>query len=128
MIRTIGMTVALSVLPQLAAADEVRHTSFGSFMVGSYAASADRCGANDTAAVTIADTKFTMAGDACEVRWIVETIGRNGAFFSAHAACTRKERSEPKVLDVIFQPAGDGRLLIGAGFDNLKPYVRCERR
>ena len=119
---------AVLLLPEIAAADEIRHTSFASFMVGTYAASQDRCGANDKSAVTIAATKFTMADDACEVRWIVETVGRNGAFFSAHAACTRKDRSEPKVMDVIFQPAGDRRLLIGDSFDNLRPYVRCERR
>jgi hypothetical protein len=28
-------------------------------------------------------------------------------------------------MDVIFQPASDGRLLIGDGFDNLKSYQRC---
>ena len=119
---------AVLLLPEIAAADEVRHTSFGSFMVGSYAASADRCGANDKSNVSIAATKFTMADDACDVRWIVETTGRSGVFFSAHANCTRKDRSEPKVMDVIFQPAGDRRLLVGDSFDNLKPYVRCERR
>lgn len=119
---------AVLLLPAIAAADEIRHTSFGSFMVGSYAASEDRCGANDKSDVTISATKFTMADNACDVRWIVETIGRNGAFFSAHAACTRKDRGEPKVQDVIFQPADDRRLLIGDSFDNLKPYVRCGGR
>lgn len=127
MMRTVSTAAAL-LLPAIAAADEIRHTSFGSFMVGTYAASEDRCGANDAAAVTITATKFTMAEDACEVRWIVETIGRNGAYFSAHAACTRKDRSEPQVRDVIFQPATDRQLMVGDSFDNLKPYVRCGRR
>jgi hypothetical protein len=127
MMRTVAVAAVL-LLPEIAAADEVRHMSFGSFMVGSYAASQDRCGANDKSAVTIAANKFTMADDACDVRWIVETVGRNGVFFSAHGACTRKDRSEPKVMDVIFQPAGDGRLLIGDGFDNLRPYVRCRAK
>ncbi len=119
---------AVLLLPEIAAADEIRHTSFASFMVGAYAASQDRCASNDKSNITIAETKFTMSDDACDVRWIVETVGRNGAFFSAHAACTGKDRSEPKVMDVIFQPAGDGRLLIGDSFDNLKPYMRCGRR
>ena len=119
---------AVLLLPAVAAADEIRHTSFGSFMTGTYAASADRCGASDKSAVTIGVTTFTMAEDACDVRWIVETTGRSGVFFSAHGACSRKGGSEPKVMDVIFQPAGDGRLLVGDSFDNLKPYVRCERR
>ena len=70
------MAAVLGLLPEIAAADEIRHTSFASFMVGTYAASGDRCGANDKSAVTITETKFTMADDACDVRWIVETIGR----------------------------------------------------
>jgi hypothetical protein len=127
MMKTVAMGAVL-LLPGIAAADEVRHTSFGSFMVGTYAASEDRCGANDKSGVTIAAARFSMADDACDVRWIVETVGRNGAYFSVHAACTRKDRSEPKVTDVIFQPAGDRRLLIGDSFDHLKPYVRCGQR
>ena len=124
MIRTVAIAAVL-LLPEIAAADEIRHTSFGSFMVGTYAASEDHCGANDTSAVKIGVTNFTIAEDACDVRWIVETTGRSGVFFSAHANCTRKDRSEPKVMDLIFQPAGDGRLLIGDSFDNLKSYQRC---
>ena len=127
MIRTVAMAAALGALPQLAAADEIRHTSFGSFMLGTYATSQDRCGANDKSTITISATKFTMSDDSCAVRWIVETVGRSGAYFSAHAACTRQGQSDPQVKDVIFQPAREGQLLVGNGFDNLKPYVRCER-
>jgi len=122
------MTAALGMLPQIAAADEIRHTSFSSFMVGTYAPSQDRCGSDDKSTITISETKFTMSDDSCVVRWIVETVGRNGAYFSTHAACTRKDQSEPRVMDVIFQPSGGRQLLVGSSFDNLKPYVRCRQR
>jgi hypothetical protein len=62
------------------------------------------------------------------VRWIVETVGGGGAFFSAHVACTRKDQSTPRVMDMIFQPESDDKILVGSSFDNLMPYVRCPRR
>jgi hypothetical protein len=122
------MAAVLGALPAIGAADEIRHTSFGSFMLGTYAASGDRCAANDKSSITISETKFTMSEDSCAVRWIVETVGRSGAIFSVHAACARAAQSTPKVMDVIFQPTNDEGLLVGSSFDNLKPYVRCPRR
>ena len=83
MMRTIPAILpailAVSVLPsQRAGADEVRHTTFPSVLVGRWAPSAELCTAKDKSNVTIAADGYSTADGKCSVRWIVETPGSRG--------------------------------------------------
>ena len=131
MMRTIPAILpailAVSVLPsQRAGADEVRHTTFPSVLVGRWAPSAELCTAKDKSNVTIAADGYSTADGKCSVRWIVETPGSRGPNYAIHAQCESDgQPAKADVINMILRPEGGDKISIGRSFTDLKPYLRC---
>ena len=119
--------LAVSTLPsQRAGADEVRHTTFPSALVGRWAPSAELCAAKDKSNVTIAADGYSTADGKCSVRWIVETPGSLGTNYAVHAQCEGDAQAKPDVVNMILRPEGSDKVSIGTSFTDLKPYLRCQ--
>jgi hypothetical protein len=119
--------LAIAALPsQRAGADEVRHTTFPSVLVGRWAPSAELCAAKDKSAIAIAADGYSTADGKCSVRWIVETAGSRGPNYAVHAQCEGDgQPAKPDVVNMILRPEGNDRASIGKSFTDLKSYVRC---
>ena len=118
---------AVSALPsQRAAADEIRHTTFPSVLIGRWAPSAELCAAKDKSNVTIAADGYSTADGKCSVRWIVETPGSLGPNYAVHAQCEADgQPAKADVINMILRPEGSDKISIGTSFTDLKPYLRC---
>ena len=131
MIRTaftiLPAILAVSVLPsQRAGADEIRHTTFPSVLVGRWAPSAELCAAKDKSNVAIATDGYSTADGKCSVRWIVETAGSRGPNYAVHAQCEADgQPARADVVNLILRPEGADQVVIGKSFTDLKPYLRC---
>ena len=119
--------MALSALPpQHAGADEVRHTTFPSVLVGTWAPNAELCAAKDKSNITIAADGYSTAAGKCSVRWIVETAGSRGPNYAVHAQCEGDgPAAKADVVNMILRPEAGDRLSVGTSFTDLKPYLRC---
>jgi hypothetical protein len=119
--------LAVSALPsQRAGADEVRHTTFPSALVGRWAPSAELCAAKDKSNVTIAADGYSTADGKCSVQWIVETPGSRGPNYAVHAQCEADaQNARADNINMILRPEGGDRVSIGTSFTDLKPYLRC---
>jgi hypothetical protein len=112
--------------PQRASADEVRHTTFPSVLVGRWAPSAELCAAKDKSNITVTADGYSTADGKCSVRWIVETPGSRGPNYAVHAQCEGDaQNAKPDVVNIILRPEGGDRASIGTSFTELKPYLRC---
>jgi hypothetical protein len=132
MMRTVSAILfaifAVSVLPsQRAGADEIRHTTFPSVLVGRWAPSAELCAAKDKSNITVAADGYSTADGKCSVRWIVETAGSLGPNYAVHAQCEGDAQpAKPDVVNMILRPEGGDKVSIGTSFTDLKPYLRCQ--
>jgi hypothetical protein len=119
--------LAISALPsQRADADEIRHTTFPSALVGRWAPSAELCAAKDKSNITIATDGYSTANGKCSVRWIVETAGSLGPNYAVHAQCEGDgQPAKPDVVNMILRPEAGDKVSIGTSFTDLKPYLRC---
>jgi hypothetical protein len=119
--------LAVSTLPsQRAGADEVRHTTFPSVLVGTWAPSAELCAAKDKSNIAIAADGYSTANGKCSVRWIVETAGSLGLNYAVHAQCEADgQPAKADVINMILRPEGGDKVSIGTSFTDLKPYLRC---
>jgi hypothetical protein len=120
--------MAISALPsQHAGADEIRHTTFPSVLVGRWAPSAELCAAKDKSNITVAADGYNTADGKCSVRWIVETAGSLGPNYAVHAQCEGDTQpAKPDVVNMILRPEGGDKVSIGTSFTDLKPYLRCQ--
>jgi hypothetical protein len=120
--------MAISALPsQHAGADEIRHTTFPSVLVGRWAPSAELCAAKDKSNITVAADGYSTADGKCSVRWIVETAGSLGPNYAVHAQCEGDTQpAKPDVVNRILRPEGGDKVSIGTSFTDLKPYLRCQ--
>jgi hypothetical protein len=127
MLRT-STAIFLAILaisaPQRAGADEVRHMTFPSVLIGTWAPNAELCAAKDKS--RIAADGYSTADGKCSVGWIVETAGSRGPNYAVHAQCERNgQAARADVVNMILRPEGGDRVSIGKSFTDLKPYVRC---
>lgn len=121
-----AILVISALLSQRAGADEVRHTTFPSVLVGTWGPSAELCAAKDKSTIAIVADGYNTADGKCSVRWIVETAGSRGPNYAVHAACEGDAQpAKPDVVNMILRPEGSDRVSIGKSFADLKPYVRC---
>jgi hypothetical protein len=119
--------MAISALPsQHAGADEIRHTTFPSVLVGRWAPSAELCAAKDKSNITVAADGYSTANGKCSVRWIVETPGSLGPNYAVHAQCEADgQPAKADVVNMILRPEAGDKVSIGTSFTDLKPYLRC---
>jgi hypothetical protein len=119
--------LTVSALPsQRAGADEVRHTTFPSVLLGTWAPSAELCAAKDKSSITVAADGYSTAAGKCSVRWIVETPGSLGPNYAVHAQCEADgQPAKADVINMILRPEGGDKVSIGTSFTDLKPYVHC---
>jgi hypothetical protein len=121
-----ALLAASALLAQRAAADEVRHTTFPSALVGTWAPSAELCAAKDKSNITVAADGYSTADGKCSVRWIVETAGSRGPNYAVHAQCEGDaQAARADVVNMILRPEGGDKISIGKSFTDLKPYLRC---
>jgi hypothetical protein len=127
--RIAGLIMASSILMlQSASGDEVRHTAFAGAIVGTWAPTADRCGANDKSSIAISKTNYSDANGSCSVEWIVETAGSLGPNYSVHATCADASRpGKTHEANLIMRPESNG-ISIGTSFNDLKTYQRCPEK
>jgi len=125
--RTASAILAVSaLLAQRAGADEVRHTTFPSVLVGTWAPSAELCAAKDKSNISVAADGYSTADGKCSVRWIVETPGSRGPNYAVHAQCEGDvQPAKPDVVNMILRPEGGDKVSIGTSFTDLKLYQRC---
>jgi len=125
--RTIIVVVAASgLLLQDAVGHEVRHSTFPTALIGSWAETTEHCATKDKSNILIESTKYGDTSGACAVLWIVETPGSQGASYSVHARCTNaKDQAKTQTVNIIIRPQGDDRASIGRSFQDLKTYQRC---
>jgi hypothetical protein len=130
MMRTVFTIPAIlaiaALLSQRAGADEIRHTTLPTVLVGRWAPSAELCAAKDKSNITIAADGYSTADGKCSVRWIVETAGSLGPNYAVHAQCEADgQPAKADVVNMIVRPEADDRVSIGTSFTDLKPYLRC---
>jgi hypothetical protein len=125
--RTSILVVAASgLLLQDAIGHEVRHSTFPTALIGSWAETTEHCATKDKSNISIESAKYGDASGTCAVLWIVETPGCQGANYSAHARCPNAEdQAKAQTVDIIIRPQGDDRASIGRSFQDLKTYQRC---
>jgi hypothetical protein len=125
--RTIILVVAASgLLAQSVLGHEVRHTTFPTALIGSWAETTEHCATKDKSNISIESAKYGDASGTCAVLWIVETPGSQGANYSVHARCTSAEdQAKTETVNIIMQSQGDDRASIGRSFEDLKTYQRC---
>jgi len=101
-------TLATSALPsQRAGADEIRHTTFPSVLLGRWAPSAELCAAKDKSNIAITADGYSTADGKCSVRWIVETAGSRGPNYAVHAQCEADgQPARADVVNLILRPEG----------------------
>jgi hypothetical protein len=113
-------------LPELAVADEVRHSTFPGTLVGTWVESADKCAAQDNSRVQIESTKYSDSNGSCAVGWIVETAGSRGTNYAAHLFCgNSSDPAKTQPRDIVVRPEDGGRASIGRSFEDLKIYWHC---
>jgi hypothetical protein len=119
--------LAVAALPsQRAGADEVRHLTFPSVLLGRWAPSAELCAAKDKSNIAITADGYSTADGKCSVRWIVETAGSRGPNYAVHAQCEADgQPARADVVNLILRPEGADQVVIGKSFTDLKPYLRC---
>jgi hypothetical protein len=123
--RSIFLVAAASaLLSQDAVGHGVRLNAFPAALVGSWAETADQCGAKST--ISIESAKYGDASGTCAVLWIQETPGSEGTNYAAHARCTAaKDQTKTQIVDIIVRPQGNDRASMGRSFQDLKTYQRC---
>ena len=125
--RTIIVVVAVyGMLLQDALGHGVRLNAFPAALVGSWAETADQCGAKDKSTISIESAKYGDASGACAVLYILETPGSEGTNYGVHARCTAaKDQTKTQIVDIIVRPQGNDRASMGRSFQDLKTYQRC---
>jgi hypothetical protein len=127
-VRAIVLAIlAVAALPsQRAGADEIRHLTFPSVLLGRWAPSAELCAAKDKSNIAITADGYSTADGKCSVRWIVETAGSRGPNYAVHAQCEADgQAARADVVNLILRPEGADQVVIGKSFTDLKPYLRC---
>ncbi len=137
--RMTVLGLALSLAPSLAASlavstllsraavgDEVRHTTFESALLGTWAETAEQCTAKDKNNIHIESAKYGDGAGSCDVGWIVETAAPQGTNYAVHAMCTSASiPPKTQVVNILIRPKDKDHALMGRSFDGLKTYQRC---
>jgi hypothetical protein len=119
-------TLLMMELMAAARADIVRLVSFPAALLGTWAENAEQCATKDKSNILIQSANYGDGSGSCVVRWIVETAGARGTNYAVHAFCTSASQPDKtQTVNIVIRPQGDGRAVMGRGFDNLKTYVRC---
>jgi hypothetical protein len=121
------LTLAGILLVDVAVAGAVVcHGSIPKFYIGSWAPSAESCGAGSKAVIRLSAETYVRAGMKCIVRGVYETAGAHESIYSARMQCSRSAgRTRRTMANLIMERARAGRLLMGSDFDNLISYQRC---
>lgn len=124
--RTAAVMVISALLMTAAHADIVRLVSFPAALLGTWAEKVEQCATKDKSNVLIETANYGDGSGNCVVRWIVETAGSRGTNYAVHAFCTSASQPDKtQIVNIVIRPQGDGRAVMGRGFDNLKTYLRC---
>ncbi len=123
---TVLVIATSALLSQGAAADEIRHTTFPSAMIGTWAESGEQCAAKDKSNIRIEAAKYSDGAGSCDVRWIVQTAGLRGPNYAVHALCTSaSDPAKTQVVNIIIRPDGNDGAAMGRSFEDMKTYRRC---
>jgi hypothetical protein len=131
-VTVLGLTVSLAVLALLSRAavgDEVRHTTFESALIGTWAQTDEQCTAKDKSNIHIESAKYGDGAGSCDVQWIVETAAPHGTNYAVHALCTSASiPPKTQVVNILIRPQDKDHALMGRSFEDLKAYERCPAR
>lgn len=125
-VTLMAVTLMAVVLMAAAHADIVRHITFPTALLGTWAENPEQCATKDKSNVVIESANYGDGSGSCAVRWIVETAGSRGANYAVHALCTSASQPDKtQTVNIIIRPQSDGRAVMGRSFDQLKTYMRC---
>jgi hypothetical protein len=102
----------------------VRHGSIPNSYIGSW--TRETCRARSKAIIKLSATRYVSSGMKCIVRGVYETAGAHGSIYSARMQCSRAGRSRGTSANLIIDPGGGDRVLMGSDFSNLTSYRRCQ--
>jgi hypothetical protein len=102
----------------------VRHGSIPNSYIGSWTRETFR--ARSKAIIKLSATRYVSSGMKCIVRGVYETAGAHGSIYSARMQCSRAGRSRGTSANLIIDPGGGDRVLMGSDFSNLTSYRRCQ--
>ena len=107
-------------------ADEIRRANLPATLIGTWAEKSEQCASKDKSNVVIEPVKYGDGSGSCAVRWVVQTAGGKGTNFAVHALCTSAaDQSKTQIVNIIIQPQGSDRAVMGRSFKDLKTYQRC---
>ena len=121
-----SLILVWALLLRSAVAHEVRHSTFPSGLVGTWAENAELCTAKDKSNILIEPANYGDASGSCKVYWIVETPGSQGTNYAAHAQCiSASQPAKTQIVDIVIRPQGTDQALMGRSFQDLRTYQRC---
>ena len=124
--RIAGLIIFSGLFVHAAHADEIRHVSFPTVMLGTWAETTEQCTAKDKQNIRIEPARYGDGAGDCVVRWIVQTSGTRGVNYAVHALCTSASIPEKtQTVNIIVRPLGEDRAAMGRSFEGLKNYLRC---
>ena len=114
-------------LPNLAVAHVVRHSSIPQSFWGTWGAGAAQCATADKQTIVLSAKTYVSAAAQCDVEYVSETPSPKGSTYSASLKCSDSSAASPKKagMTLIFRSAGDGRMSAGSDFASLVDYRRC---
>jgi len=122
---TVLLAFAGMLLTEIAIAGAVvRHGSIPNSYIGSW--TRESCRAGSKAIIKLSPTRYVSSGTKCIVRGVYETVGAHGSIYSARMQCSRAGRSRGTSANLVIEPGGGDRVLMGSDFSNLKSYRRCQ--
>jgi hypothetical protein len=126
--RIAAVFAVLAVLASPAALANVRLASIPEKLWGSWAASADGCGAGNKSVIVLSAKGYDSADAKCAVDWVNETAGPSGPIYSAHLRCASEPAQTPSATSLIIRLDDANQISVGPAFSSLKTYQKCPAR
>ena len=124
--RTIALTLIVSVISSAAVADVKRYKSMPQPLWGRWGPSADACKNSDETVFKLTATNVLTSNANCVINSVSETPSEHGPKYSVLLRCPKEGAKGPMPQSVmIIWPRGKGELSSGTSFSDLKDYQLC---
>jgi hypothetical protein len=116
-----------ALLPQVASAHVVRHSSIPQAYWGTWTTADATCADRDKTTIVLSAKAYVSPAVRCAVESVSETPGEQGATYSARMQCAKATANVQKksVANLIIRPDSTDKISVGPSFENLAAYQRC---
>jgi hypothetical protein len=123
--RTALVAFIAAFMPQVAAAQFVRHNSIPEDYWGTWASATATC--TDEDKIVLSSHSYANATISCVVNYVRTTPGPKGPTCSAHLQCSNpaEQGKNKTTANLIIRPGDQGQIFVGPELANLNPYQRC---